>query len=326
MLGADAPMPILTDAPDDARPLLPVDAAWRAAAASGLPAELAAAWADLGSERPMWWAPDGTERIVVVVHEAPRSQFDALNERLGAGRFVPAGVVCVACTGSRFHGQRGRPWAALRGNLHVSVHLPLDVDAAAAQAGLAALPAVAIARAIERATDGRIAPRLKWVNDVLVGDRKIAGVLVATQLQGGRVRHAVVGVGANAAWAPELAPSPRAALPTSLADVDPVRFGARAPHAWTALVPPLLEELERGRALLQAGDGAALVDAYRERAAFLGRAVTLWPVDEDAPGPLVRGRVEALLPDLALRLEGHAEPIRSGRMTIDPADEPAPTG
>ena len=318
-------MPILTDTPDDVRTLLPVGATWRAAGASGFPAALAAAWAALGSERPMWWALDGAERIVVVVEEAPRSQFDALNERLADGRDVPIGVVCVACTGSRFHGQRGRPWAALRGNLHVSVHLSLDVDAAATQAGLAALPAVAIARAIERATAGRVVPRLKWVNDVLVDDRKVAGVLVATQVQGGRARHAVVGVGANAAWAPELAPSPRTARPTSLADVDPVGFGARDPGAWTALLPPLLEELEHGRTLLQAGDGAALVDAYRERAAFLGRMVTVWPVDEDAPRPLVRGRVAELLPDLSLRFEGRVEPIRSGRMTIDASDEPPPT-
>ena len=84
--------------------------------------------------------------------------------------------------------------------------------------------------------------------------------------------------------------------------------------------------LERGRALLLAGRGAALVDAYRERAAFLGRTVTVWPVDEDAPGPLVRGRVAALLPDLALLFEGRAEPVRSGRMTIDPRDESSPSG
>lgn len=315
------PMPILTDAPDAARPLLPSDAAWRAASAAALPVELAAAWAAVGSERPAWWAPDGSERVVVVVDEARTSQFDALNERLADGRHVPAGIVCVACMGSRFHGQRGRPWAALRGNLHVCVHIPLDVDAATAQAGLTALPAVATAHAIDRATAGRVAPRLKWVNDVLVGDRKVAGVLVATQIQGGRVRHAVVGVGANAAWAPELAPSPRAAIPTSLADVDPEGFGAREPHAWTALLAPLLAELERGRTLLQAGRGADLVDAYRDLAAFLGRLVTLWPDDEDAPGPLARGRVEALLPDLSLRLEGRDEPVHSGRLTLDP-----PTG
>ena len=326
MLVADAPMPILTDAPDAAHPLLPAGAVWRDATADGLPSTLEATWAALGSPRPAWWALDGSERVVVVVDEAPRSQFDLLNERLADGRGVPAGVVCVACTGARFHGQRGRPWAALRGNLHVSVHLPLDVDVAAAQAGLAALPAVATLRAIERATDGRVAPRLKWVNDVLVDDRKVAGVLVATHVQGGRARHAVVGVGANVAWAPDLAPSPRAARATSLADVDPNGFGDRDPRAWTALLAPLLDELERGRALLQAGTGAALVDAYRERAAFFGRTVTVWPVDEDAPAPLVRGRVAALLPDLALRFEGRAEPVRAGRMTIDPDDGPASVG
>jgi BirA family biotin operon repressor/biotin-[acetyl-CoA-carboxylase] ligase len=317
-------MPLLTDTPETALPLLPAGATWRDATAPGVPDDLATAWAAFGSQRPAWWAPDGADRVVVVVDEAPRSQFDALNECLAAGRAVPAGLACVACTGARFHGQRGRPWAALRGNLHVSVHLPLDVDAASAQAGLAALPAVAIARAIERATDGRVAPRLKWVNDVLVEDRKIAGVLVATQLQGHRVRHAVVGVGANVAWTPELAPSPRAARPTALADVDPIGFGARDPGAWTALLRPLLDELDHGRALLEAGRGADLVDAYRERAAFLGRSVTLWPVDEDAPGPLARGRVEALLPDLSLRLEGRAEPVRSGRMTLDPPNAPPP--
>ena len=313
-------MPILTDAPDAARPLLPAGAVWRAAVADPPPSALAATWAALGSQRPAWWALDGAERAVVVVDEAPRSQFDALNERLADGRGVPDHVVCVACTGARFHGQRGRPWAALRGNLHVSVHVPLDVDAAAAQAGLMALPAVAIARAIERATDGRVVPRLKWVNDVLVDDRKVAGVLVATQVQGGRARHAVVGIGANVARAPDLVPSPRAARVTALADADPEGFGARDPRAWTALLAPLLDELERGRALLQAGDGAALVDAYRERAAFVGRTVTVWPLDEEAPAPLVRGRVAALLPDLALRFEGRAEPVRAGRMTIDPED------
>ncbi len=40
---------------------------------------------------------------------------------------------------------------------------------------------------------------LKWPNDVLVADKKLAGVLVETQSQGGRVDSVIVGIGVNLA-------------------------------------------------------------------------------------------------------------------------------
>jgi biotin-[acetyl-CoA-carboxylase] ligase BirA-like protein len=255
---------------------------------------------------------------LLVLDDAPRSQFDGLVERLAAGDDLPDGLACVALAGSRFRGQRGRPWAALRGNLHLSVVLALDLDAAAHQVGLTLLPAVATARAIEAVSEGRLRPGLKWVNDLLLDDRKVGGVLASTQLQGGRVRHAVFGIGVNVARAPDLAPAPRVAAAGCLAPLDPAFAGAAA---WAPLLLALLREIERARRTLVDGDGAALFAAYRDRAAFLGRSVTIWPVDEvpgTDPVPLARGRVLELLPDLGLRLEGRAEPVRVGRMTIDP--------
>jgi biotin-[acetyl-CoA-carboxylase] ligase BirA-like protein len=333
-------MRILTDAPDAARALLARGAYWRRADGDGVDAEARALWADLGAGGAPWFADGGPpvadgvapvaaaasavegvadDRWLVIVDDAPRSQFDHLNERLSAGHDLPDGLACVALAGSRFRGQRGRPWTALRGNLHLSVHLALDLDAAAAQVGLTLLPAVATARAVESVSDGRLRPGLKWINDLLLAQRKVAGVLTSTQLQGGRIRHAVFGIGVNVARAPELPPSPRAAAAGSLAALDALFAGEAA---WARLLPALLAELERGRRALVAGDGAALFDAYRERAAFLGRDVTIWPVDEgevpDAVAPLARGRVLRLLPDLSLELEGRAAPVRVGRMTIDP--------
>lgn len=313
-------MRLVTDVPTDAAPLLAPGGAWSPLAAGDLEPASAARWGDLAGSATGWWADVAgpPERTLLVVGRAPASQFDRLNAWLAEGAAVPEGLACVALEGARFHGQRGRPWTALRGNLHLSVHLPLDLDAAAAQAGLTALPAVATARAIERATAGRVAPRLKWVNDVLVAERKVAGVLVATQLQGARVRHGVVGIGANVGRAPELPPGPRVVPATALAAHDPAFAELHGTSGWAALLRPLLEELEHGRALLQAGRGAELVDAYRERTAFLGRVATIWPVDDaDAP-PIARGRVLDLLPDLSLLLEGRAHPVRAGRMTLEP--------
>lgn len=313
-------MTLLTDVRDPARLALgdgvdPVDPA-------SLPPDATWAWRTLVGDAPVW-APRGVDLgtwhgPVAIVGHAPRSQFGLLQERLAACDAVPDGLAAVALTGSRFRGQRGRAWATLAGNLHLAVHLALDLPAAEAQAALAVLPAVATARAIERASDGAVRPGLKWVNDLLLGDRKTAGVLSATHVDGARVRHLLLGIGVNVAAKPALPPSPRALRTARLADVD-ARFDD--PSAWSGLLRPVLEEIVAAREALAADHGAELIDAYRERAAFLGRTVTIWPVDaedEIDARPLAHGQVEELLPDLSLRIAGHPEPVRQGRMTLDP--------
>ncbi|MBD3220918.1 hypothetical protein GF314_06710, partial [bacterium] len=105
---------------------------------------------------------------MAVIDRAPRSQYDALLEAVRAGGGVPAPLAALALTGERFHGNRGRPWVAERGNLHLSCVVPVDLPAAASAAALAAIPAVAVCEAIAGECGDR-PPRIKWVNDVLVG-------------------------------------------------------------------------------------------------------------------------------------------------------------
>jgi BirA family biotin operon repressor/biotin-[acetyl-CoA-carboxylase] ligase len=252
---------------------------------------------------------------LLVAREVGFSQFERLAAWAREGAVPPDGLACVALAGSRFRGQRGRPWTALPGNLHLATHLTLDLDAAATQAGLSLLPSVAVARAIERVSDGRVRPGLKWVNDLLVGGRKVGGVLSATQVQGGRALHLVVGIGVNVARAPELPPSSRALPAGALAGADPV-FADEG--AWARLLPAVRAELAQARDQLRRGGSTTLLEPYRERAAFLGRHVTIWPVEDEAGPPIARGRVLALNDDLSLELEGVAAPVRRGRMTLDP--------
>lgn len=326
-------MRLMTDVPDAVRGLLG-DGPFVSLADAGLSAGEATTWRAFAGDTAGWAGRaaavlPGHAGPLIVLESAPASQFDRMHELLTAGADLPAGLACVALSGARFRGQRGRPWAALRGNLHLSVHLALDVDAASSQTALAVLPSVATAEAIEEVSGGRVRPGVKWVNDLLLAGRKVAGVLSATQLLGGRVRHVVIGIGVNVAVAPELPPSPRAAVPGCLADVDAVFAG---PDAWARLLPAVLRGLARGRAALAEGRGDDLFAAYRSRAAFLRERVTIWPVEEDdaaAVRPIARGRVLELLPDLALVLDGVPEPVRVGRMTIDADEEaagPDPSG
>jgi BirA family biotin operon repressor/biotin-[acetyl-CoA-carboxylase] ligase len=312
-----ARMTLLTDLRDAER--LALGNGLEPADLASLPSDAAWAWRTLAGDAPAWTLRGADLGVwngpVVIVAHAPTSQFGLLQQRLAAGDPVPDALAAVALEGSRFRGQRGRAWATLAGNLHLSVHLTLDHPAAEVQAALAVLPAVATARAIERASQGAVRPGLKWVNDLLLADRKVGGVLSASHVDGARVRHLLLGIGVNVAARPELPATPRALSPARLADADPCFAD---PAAWSRLLNPLLEEIEAARTALDDGHGAALIDAYRDRAAFLGRRVTIWPVDDAAAEPIARGVVEALLPDLSLRIAGVPHPVRHGRMTLDP--------
>jgi BirA family transcriptional regulator, biotin operon repressor / biotin---[acetyl-CoA-carboxylase] ligase len=96
-------------------------------------------------------------------------------------------------------GRQGRSWSSPRGeNLLFSVLLritclPARVPLVALVAGLAVRDAVAKHLSSTRADDVKV----KWPNDVLVGDKKIAGILVESSIRGTKVDHVVVGIGVN---------------------------------------------------------------------------------------------------------------------------------
>ena len=106
------------------------------------------------------------------------------------------GATWVAESQTAGRGRQGRSWVSPRGeNLLFSVLVrvtcpPARLPPLALVAGLAARDAIARA-APEREV------QIKWPNDVVVGGKKVAGVLVEATLQGSTVEALVVGVGIN---------------------------------------------------------------------------------------------------------------------------------
>ena len=249
---------------------------------------------------------------VIVIEHAPGSQFAALQAALRAGTQLPDDLTCVALAGDGFRGQRGRSWAAVRGNLHVCRLARVDAQADAVQAALTALPAVACAVAIERASDGAVTPGIKWVNDVLLYGHKVGGVISATQVASGRVTYALFGIGVNVRTTPVVERDPRVPPAGSLLEL----VGAAAPTL-RALTVALLAELDRTIASLRAGAGSAVVAEYRARSLTVGRRVAIWPVGEVAPpsAPERTGTVLAIRDDLGLEL-GDGSVVHAGRLTF----------
>jgi BirA family biotin operon repressor/biotin-[acetyl-CoA-carboxylase] ligase len=197
--------------------------------------------------------------------------------RLGA----PEGTVAVAEHQSAGRGRLDRRWEAPPGaSLLASVLFRPEFDRAELHLCTAAM-ALAAAEACRRVAG--VGPVLKWPNDVLVGEAKLAGVLAEAEFSGGAVGVAgsggeggdgagggvpgaaavVVGIGLNIAW-----PGPAGVGGTCLLEL------AAGPVDRPALLGALLDGLSTRRALLDSAAGRRTVAAeLRSRCATLGKRV-----------------------------------------------------
>lgn len=122
---------------------------------------------------------------------------DSTNQLLMLAAETGAPDGSVVCAEYQFagRGRRGRQWhSVLGGSLTFSVLWRFE-EGIAALVGLSLAVGVAMARALNQHSQFPV--KLKWPNDVLVGFRKLAGILVEIQgdIQG--PSFAVVGIGLN---------------------------------------------------------------------------------------------------------------------------------
>ena len=101
-------------------------------------------------------------------------------------------VLADAQTGGR--GRLDRGWSSPSGGIWLSILSRPQVPPAQAPAYTLAA-AVATTRAVREAG---VDASIKWPNDVLVGDRKLAGILTEMEGEADRVSWLVVGIGINA--------------------------------------------------------------------------------------------------------------------------------
>ncbi len=174
-------------------------------------------------------------------------------------------VVAAEQTGGR--GRRDRRWASPPGGVWLSILL--RPAAPAAHAPVYTLGgAVAVADAVPAAVGARI----KWPNDVLVGERKLAGVLTETATTGGELDWVIVGIGLNANVDPADLPGED---PTSLqAELGPVDRRQLAQRI-----------IERTHEL--AGAPEEILPAWRKLADTLGRRVRVETDSETIVGEAV---------------------------------------
>lgn len=230
------------------------------------------------------------------------AQLDSTNRYLlDVARHQPReGVVVLAEYQSAGRGRMGRRWEAPAGaNLLMSVLLvpTLDLDQLQLCSVAAALATAEACRQV-----AALDPELKWPNDLVVGGRKLAGILAETLPVTSQVarRAVVVGIGLNVAWPPpesaEGPPTGAEAVPGDHgAGTDDLMRSATSIRRETGtavdhrlLLEVLLVDLERRLRRLEDGDGPArLVTDYRRRCATIGQVVQVVMADGEIRGEAV---------------------------------------
>jgi len=115
------------------------------------------------------------------------------------------GTVVMAQRQTAGRGRQGNQWDSPEGNLFVSYILRPDVPLGQA-VQLSFVAAVALADTLSESLPDQFV-ELKWPNDVLVGGKKIAGILIETEVTGDDLDWLVLGVGVNIAASPDYAVS-----------------------------------------------------------------------------------------------------------------------
>jgi len=209
----------------------------------------------------------------VEYHDSIGSTNDRARELAGEGA-ADAVVLADEQTGGR--GRLDREWRAPGGGIWLSVLVRPAVPPAEAPVFTLAA-AVACTRA---AREAGVEAEIKWPNDVLVGGRKLVGILTEMEGEADRVSWVVVGIGVNANVDPGDLVESATSLRAETGDVNRRVFTQR-----------LLEEFHGLRTDLE-----SVIPAWREHAATLGQRVRVETpaggvvgeaVDVEFPGTLV---------------------------------------
>ena len=165
---------------------------------------------------------------------------------------------------------------------------------------------MAAAEAIEELSGRQT--QIKWVNDVLIDDKKVCGILTeaAMDCESGQLQYAIIGIGFNLT-------EPEGGFPPELRGIA----GAVFPHT-----PPVAARAKLAAAVLDrltdycAAPGNPLcLEAYRARSFVVGKDINiLRPEREPIPATAL-----AIEPDYALRVRltgGEVQRLTSGEVSI----------
>lgn len=244
------------------------------------------------------------KRLSVKVYQSITSTNTVLKGMAVDG--APEGLALVAASQTEGRGRMGRSfYSPADSGVYMSLLLRPDCGAAEATK-LTACAAVAAAEAIEDLSGLRTG--IKWVNDVLVGGKKVCGILTEASVdcESGMMNYVIIGIGINTRV-------PIGDFPEELRGIAGAVFGGEPiPELRCRLAAAVLDKLWCYYEHL--GD-CGFYDKYKERCVVLGRPINILARDK-APEPAVALDIG---PDFSLLVrteDGALRRLNTGEVSI----------
>lgn len=240
------------------------------------------------------------------VHHESIDSTNAKARRL-AEAGCPEGTLVVAEQQTAGKGRKGRDWVSpaetgIYATLVLRPPLPMEDTPL-----LTLLTAVAVAEAILEVT--ALHPTIKWPNDILVNERKVAGILTEVSSDVDRVEFALIGLGLNVNTEKKDLPQRPIFPATSLA------IEAGASQNRPALLAQWLEHFESGYSLLVSGNRQPLLDRWKALAELTGRRVTISRIHDSISGTITNIDTDGAL--LLQTPDGQEHRILSGDIAFN---------
>ncbi len=253
-------------------------------------------------------ARSGKTKIVgrdIQVFEQTTSTNDVVEKLARDG--VKEGVVVFAESQTKGRGRLGRVWQSpTRKGLWFSVLLRPNLRPQETTQ-LTVISATALRRAIKTVTG--LTADIKWPNDLLIGGKKVVGILTEMSAEVDRVRHIIIGIGVDVNQDEAEFPAELRKIATSL------KIEAGESVCRAELATEILRELDVDYARIGAGKFSEVADEWEAACVTIGKNVTV-----HAGVLKFRGRAEALDDDGALLVRtehGHLERVIGGDVMLE---------
>lgn len=242
---------------------------------------------------------------------ANQSQFDLLNSLSKSCNNLPNGILCLADSGSNFHGYRNREWSAQSGNLHLSILKKPQIPISHFNVGFTILAAISVVQTLDLIKDLKNKAWIKWVNDIYFEDSKVAGVITQSQTTGEKINTILFGIGLNVEKTPKIISSDFVNKTTSIyANIEnKEKFNIH--YVFSNLVLCLQKNYD---ILIQEGY-TKLFELYLNRAKLIGENVIIYsdPI-KGKQNIIAKGKVLDIGENLELYLDSQKKPVIQGRL------------
>lgn len=215
------------------------------------------------------------------------------------------GTVIVAEEQTSGKGRLGRSWSSPgRKGIYASIILKPDMEPFNA-AKLTLLGAASVALALE---DCGIESQIKWPNDIIIGGKKVAGILTEMSCELGIVNYIILGIGINVNQSVE-------ELPPELVDkATSLRIAEGKAIKRKYLLAQVLNRLDELYVQLkETGDIEQALDICRERSAVIGKDIIVVQGRKQRPGHAVSINHDG---ELMVRFDEGLEQVISGEVSI----------